>query len=98
MTPSGCGARSAMKTPIWMMNLCGKFSNEDMHQESAVLRISFTLFDCVEVLRPCQQLRSCPAGQLPINVVPLDLSGYLASTPLVVTDNYRWVKFFARIT
>ena len=28
------------------------------------------LFVCVEVLRPCQQLRSCPAGQLPINTVP----------------------------
>ena len=25
---------------------------------------------CVEVLRPCQQLRSCRAGQLPINSVP----------------------------
>ena len=28
-----------------------------------------TLF-CVEVLGPCQQLRSCRAGQLPINTVP----------------------------
>ena len=27
-------------------------------------------FDCAEVLRPCQQLRSCQAGQLPINTVP----------------------------
>ena len=30
----------------------------------------FCLFACVEVLRPCQQLRSCRAGQLPINTVP----------------------------
>ena len=29
------------------------------------------LFVCVEVLRPCQQLRSYRAGQLPINTVPL---------------------------
>ena len=28
------------------------------------------LFLCVEVLRPSQQLRSCRAGQLPINTVP----------------------------
>ena len=28
------------------------------------------LFVCVEVLRPSQQLRSCRAGQLPINTVP----------------------------
>ena len=28
------------------------------------------LFVCVEVLRPSQQLRSCRAGQLPINIVP----------------------------
>ena len=28
------------------------------------------LFVCVEVLWPCQQLRSCLAGQLPINTVP----------------------------
>ena len=27
-------------------------------------------FVCVEVLRPSQQLRSCRAGQLPINTVP----------------------------
>ena len=27
------------------------------------------LFVCVEVLRPCQQLRSCQAGQLAINTV-----------------------------
>ena len=27
------------------------------------------LFVCVEVLRPKQQLRSCRAGQLPINTV-----------------------------
>ena len=27
-------------------------------------------FVCVEVLRPCQQLRSCRAGQLPITTVP----------------------------
>ena len=25
---------------------------------------------CVEVLRPCQQLRSCEANQLPINAIP----------------------------
>ena len=25
---------------------------------------------CVEVLRPCQQLRSCRTGQLSINTVP----------------------------
>ena len=43
------------------------------------------LFVCVEVLRPSQQLRSCRAGQLPIN------NQFLARTPLVVTDNYRWV-------
>ena len=30
----------------------------------------YDLFVCVEVLRPCQQLRSCRAGQLPINTVP----------------------------
>ena len=30
----------------------------------------FCLFVCVEVLRPSQQLRSCRAGQLPINTVP----------------------------
>ena len=30
----------------------------------------FHLFVCVEVLRPCQQLRSCRVGQLPINTVP----------------------------
>ena len=28
------------------------------------------LFVCVAVLQPCQQLRSCRAGQLPINTVP----------------------------
>ena len=28
------------------------------------------LFVCVEVLQPSQQLRSCRAGQLPINTVP----------------------------
>ena len=28
------------------------------------------LFVCVEVLRSCQQLQSCQAGQLPINTVP----------------------------
>ena len=27
-------------------------------------------FVCAEVLRPSQQLRSCRAGQLPINTVP----------------------------
>ena len=27
-------------------------------------------FVCVEVLQPSQQLRSCRAGQLPINTVP----------------------------
>ena len=27
-------------------------------------------FVCVEFLRPSQQLRSCRAGQLPINTVP----------------------------
>ena len=31
------------------------------------LRLSFV---CLEVLRPCQQLRSCRVGQLPINTVP----------------------------
>ena len=31
---------------------------------------TFSLFVCVEALRPCQQLRSCRAGQLPINTVP----------------------------
>ena len=31
---------------------------------------SFKMFVCVELLRPCQQLRSCRAGQLPINTVP----------------------------
>ena len=31
---------------------------------------SVDLFVCVEVLRPSQQLRSCRAGQLPINSVP----------------------------
>ena len=29
-----------------------------------------SLFVCVEVLRPSQQLWSCRAGQLPINTVP----------------------------
>ena len=28
------------------------------------------LFVCIEVLRPSQQLKSCRAGQLPINIVP----------------------------
>ena len=28
------------------------------------------LFVCVEVLWPSQQLRSCQAGQLPINTIP----------------------------
>ena len=28
------------------------------------------LFVCVEVLLPSQQLRSCRAGQLPINTIP----------------------------
>ena len=27
-------------------------------------------FVCIEVLRPCQRLRSCQAGQLPVNTVP----------------------------
>ena len=26
------------------------------------------LFVCIEALRPCQQLKSCRAGQLPINI------------------------------
>ena len=30
----------------------------------------FSLFVFVEVLRPSQQLRSCRAGQLPINTIP----------------------------
>ena len=30
----------------------------------------FFFLVCVEVLRPSQQLRSCRAGQLPINIVP----------------------------
>ena len=30
----------------------------------------YILFVCDEVLRPSQQLRSCRAGQLPINTVP----------------------------
>ena len=35
------------------------------------LQLSLSLFVCVEVLRgPRQQLRSCRAGQLPINTVP----------------------------
>ena len=34
------------------------------------LDILFCLFVCVDVLRPSQQLRSCRAGQLPINTVP----------------------------
>ena len=52
---------------------------------------------CAEVLRHSQQLRSCRAGQLPINTVPGQASTYqavnqyLASTPPVVTDNYRCV-------
>ena len=40
----------------------------------AVYKISVCLcaclFVCVEGSRPCQQLRSCRAGQLPINTVP----------------------------
>ena len=57
----------------------------------------YFMFVCVEVLWPCQQLRSCRAGLLPINTVPgqaqtyLAVNQYLASTPPVVTDNYRWV-------
>ena len=47
-------------------------------------------FVCVEVLRPSQQLRSCRAGQLPINTVPGQATKRLTSTP-VVTDNYCWV-------
>ena len=38
---------------------------------SGELRCSGTvLIVCVEVLWPCQQQRSCRAGQLPINTVP----------------------------
>ena len=39
-------------------------------------KLSWYLFVCVEVLRPCQQLRSCQAGQLPINVVLWQVQTY----------------------
>ena len=38
--------------------------------ENFVIKTLGALFVCVEVLRPCQQLRACRAGQLPINTVP----------------------------
>ena len=37
----------------------------------------FCLFVCVEVLQPSQQLRSCRAGQLPINTVNICFYGVL---------------------
>ena len=40
------------------------------YNTALIMSCKVTLFVCVEVLRPCQQLRSCRAGQLPINTVP----------------------------
>ena len=42
----------------------------DLEKCAVSLKGSKTLSDCDEVLRPCQQLRSCRAGQLPFNTVP----------------------------
>ena len=43
---------------------------EKKKKNEASTEKQFLFFVCVEVLRPCQQLRSCRAGQLPINTVP----------------------------
>ena len=39
-------------------------------QQLNVMSYVFVLFACVDVLRPCQQLRLYRAGQLPLNIVP----------------------------
>ena len=44
-------------------------SSKKISYVTNVLDILFC-FVCVEVLRPRQELRSCRAGQLPINTVP----------------------------
>ena len=41
-----------------------------MVQSGEVLLVFVVFFLCVEALQPCQQLRSCRAGQLPIDTVP----------------------------
>ena len=53
-------------TCIWFFSRMEKL----MCLKTASLCKLFVLFVCVEVLRPCQQLKSCRAGQLPINTVP----------------------------
>ena len=42
----------------------------DIYSLFRLFRLLVCLFVCVEVLRPCQQLKSNRAGQLPINTVP----------------------------
>ena len=70
-----------------------KLSFEPRHEKICIRE--FVLLVSVEVLQPCQQLKSCRAGQLPINTVSGQalsyevVNHYLASTPPIVTDNYR---------
>ena len=54
-------------------NLCLRYGTQielGSHYAKRPLYVFLFLFVCVEVLRPSQQLRSCRAGQLPINTVP----------------------------
>ena len=49
-------------------------------QYSFVCAFNICLFVCVEVLWPCQQLRSCRAGQLPFELISLSRSSLDASS------------------
>ena len=63
--------RNAFVHNIWSPSYICKNSTSVMSEINKIEKLgSFVLFVCVEVLRPSQQLRSCRAGQLPINTVP----------------------------
>ena len=55
----------------WMhRSFCYFFHAVAQIPEMLSVQGKFCLFVCVEVLQHCQQLRSCRAGQLPINTFP----------------------------
>ena len=54
-----------------MLNVCIMYAKSQVMQMFNVFTLCMeSLFVCVEVLRPSQQLRTCQAGQLPISTVP----------------------------
>ena len=60
-----CVAHSNYWEKLLMMSFHHTNKNILLHNYT-----QYIYFVCVDVLRPCQQLRSCRAGQLPINIVP----------------------------